>query len=225
MGRGKNYYTERRSPDALPPGQAFYRERQGFSYNCGKHALNTYFGAPVLTEGDEFRRLDTEYFMTTMGLSARQVKEMKLGGGTDPVVLKYIVDKKVGQGQIGPAWSRNLQINEGASPPPRTGAGADPAAYQRWVEHVDSFPGDRVMVSLTGSTAAYGHFVTLRRHTDGTWQLLDGKSNGVLIYQTLSAYLSDVGTYNLMVLHQEPGFDFQQHGRWISTSGGGMSTS
>ena len=216
MGRGKNYYTERRSPDALPPGQAFYKERQGFSYNCGKHALNAYFGAPVLTEGSEFRRLDMEYYMETMGLTAREVRQMQLGGGTDPVVLQYIIAKKVGQGQIGPAWSRNFQINDGATPPLRTGADADPAAYQRWVEHVDSFPGDRVMVGYSSSTTS--HFVTLRRHTDGTWQLLDGKQNKAWVYRTLSDYLSDMGTYNLIVMHQEPDFDFQRHGRWISTS-------
>ena len=211
MGRGKNYYTTRRSPDALPPGQAFYKERQGLSSNCGKHALNTYFGAPVLTEGDEFRRLDVEYYMTEMGLTARQVRDMKLGSGTDPMVLKYIIDKKVGQGQIGPAWSRNFQINTPAGPPLRAGADADPAAYQRWVEHVDSFPGDRVMVGYSGGSMA--HYTTLRRHTDGTWQLLDGKHNRAWVYQNLSGYLSDHGTMNIVVMHQEPGFDFQRHAR------------
>lgn len=221
MGRGKNYYTTRRSPDALPPGQAFYKERQGLSSNCGKHALNTYFGAPVLTEGDEFRRLDVEYYMTEMGLTARQVRDLKLGSGTDPVVLKYIIDKKVGQGQIGPAWSRNFQINTPAGPPLRAGADADPAAYQRWVEHVDSFPGDRVMVGYSGGSMA--HYTTLRRHTDGTWQLLDGKHNRAWVYQNLSGYLSDHGTMNIVVMHQEPGFDFQRHARRRGGGTFGMS--
>ena len=204
MGQGQETFTARRSPDALPPGKAFYREHQGMTLDCGKHALNSYFGGPVLTDGNEFQLLTEDFFAKKLGMTPEAYRALDIGGGADPEIIRHIINDKVQNGQIGPAWSRNFTIQgEGGNPPPM----GDPQ-FQEWVRQTDAFPGDRLMIMNRADYDSMAHFFTFRRHTDGTWQLLDSKGETVLVYNKLSDWLMNRQEAVLTFMHQQPGFTF-----------------
>lgn len=202
------------SPDPLPPGGSYYRELQDSGEGlCGMHALNALCGGPVIG-GDEYKRLVVDEMLTRLGLPLDDPLRGQFMDdfATDPAISMDVMVKLANEGRVDPSVSR-ATMETGVSIPD---AAASPQAYREMRARMNSYPGDRLMVGYSGGHGSDAHMVTLRRGTDGSWQVLNSLSASThkpQRFDNLTDALASLrlgGTSDgLNIIHLKPEFSFK----------------
>ena len=194
------------SPDPVASRKAFYREKQkDRSGLCGMHAVNAFCGGPVIGN-DEFIDRTIEFTAPRVGMQAEEYRNMIAGERFDcsPDAAGQILSDLATDGRADPAW-KNTRVVPSLKLPD---AGTE--AHQQLVDRINAFPGDRMMLGYAGGHGSSGHFVALRRDTEGRWQEVNS-----LDYVSRPKEIADLGRYitqksGISLIHAEADFSFTE---------------
>ncbi len=192
------------SPDPLPPGRDFYKEKQADSSGlCGMYALNAFCGGPVIGQ-QEYEDAVCTHVAGVIGMTPEDYRAA-LGGvfSSSPASIAHILSDMAGKERADPSCAR-VKVEEGLIVPP-----PDTAAHQRMIEKINAFPGDRLMLSYSKGHGSAGHVIALRRDTAGNWRQLNSLD---FVSQKEIPNLGDyiTGLQGVSLIHIEPEFSFKE---------------
>ena len=214
---------EQHSPDPVAPGKAFYREKQKDSSGlCAMHAVNAFCGGPVIGN-NEFVDRTVEFTAPRLEMQPEEYRNMIAGEQFDcsPEATGQILSDLANDGRADPAWKNTQVVPSLSVPDPGT------PAQQQLTDRINAFPGDRLILGYAGGHGTSGHFVALRRDTEGKWQEVNS-----LDYVTRPKEIADLGKYitqksGVSLIHAEADFSFtedRQAARPPATPAAGAAT-
>ena len=194
------------SPDPVAPGKAFYREKQENSSGlCGMHALNAFCGGPVIGD-NEFLDRTIKFTAPLLGMQPEEYRNMIAGEQFDcsPEAVNQILSDLATDERSDASWKNTQVIPSLKIPDPGT------QAHQQMTERINAFPGDRMILGYSGGHGTSGHFVALRRDTEGKWQEVNS-----LDYVSRPKDIPDLGKYialksGVSLIHAQPDFSFTE---------------
>ena len=194
------------SPDPVAPGKAFYREKQKDSSGlCGMHAVNAFCGGPVIGD-NEFLDRTIKFTAPLLGMQPEEYRNMLAGEQFDcsPEAVNQILSDLATGERADTSWKNTRVVPSLKIPDPGT------PAHQQMIDRINAFPGDRMILGYSGGHGTSGHFVALRRDTEGKWQEVNS-----LDYVTRPKEIADLGEYitrksGISMIHAEQDFSFTE---------------
>ena len=194
------------SPDPVAPGKAFYREKQKDNSGlCGMHALNAFCGGPVIGKSEFFDRT-VEFTAPRLEMQPEDYRNMIAEEQFDcsPEAVNQILSDLATGERADPSWKNTRVIPSLKLPDSGT------PAHQQMADRINTFPGDRLILGYAGGHGSSGHFVALRRDTEGKWQEVNS-----LDYVNRPKDIPDLGKYitqksGVSLIHAEADFSFTE---------------
>ena len=197
--------------DPSPAAGSIYRESQVAGTDLsGMHALNAFFGGPVIG-ADEYKRMRIEVILDMLGVPGERRDD-----SPPPIPSDASSDETLD------STSSHAAVETGVTIPD---AAEHPRAHAQARARINAFPGDRLIVGYPRGGTGDTHMVALRREEDGHWQVhfSPEPSAGPPMRADSLADCLDALPDNLLIVHLEEDFRFQEHVAASQLPGGQVS--